>query len=132
MQFLEYYCSYLIPECQYHYSQTEPSGHLVPNYRKQKCLFYNSSLPTLYQTCSFFNIIVGISSQNANITTHRENPVGIWCQNDFVSTSMRRYHVASTFIRRPFYVMCPLGMGKNLCCGHLFADRMKNLLRVLL
>ena len=36
-------------------------------------------------------------------------PVGIWCQNDVVSTSMRRHHVASTLIRRHFYVMCPLG-----------------------
>ena len=36
-------------------------------------------------------------------------PVGIWCQNDVVSTSMRRDDVASTLIRRHFYVMCPLG-----------------------
>ena len=36
-------------------------------------------------------------------------PVGIWCQNDVVSTSMRRNHVASTIIRRHFYAMCPLG-----------------------
>ena len=35
-------------------------------------------------------------------------PVGIWCKNDVVSTSIRRNHVASTFIRH-FYVMCPLG-----------------------
>ena len=35
--------------------------------------------------------------------------VGIWCQNDVVSTSMRHNHVASTLIRRHFYVMCPLG-----------------------
>ena len=36
--------------------------------------------------------------------------MGIWCQNDVVSTSMRRYHVASTLIRRHFYVMCLLGI----------------------
>ena len=36
--------------------------------------------------------------------------VGIWCQNDVVSTSMRRHDVASTLIRRHFYVMCPLGL----------------------
>ena len=36
-------------------------------------------------------------------------PVGIWCQNDVVITSMRRDDVASTFIRRHFYVECPLG-----------------------
>ena len=35
--------------------------------------------------------------------------VGIWSQNDVVSTSMRRDDVASTFIRRHFHVMCPLG-----------------------
>ena len=29
-------------------------------------------------------------------------PVGIWCQTDVVSTSMRRHHVASTLIRRHF------------------------------
>ena len=40
-------------------------------------------------------------------------PVRIWCQNDVVSTSMRRGNVASTLIRCHFYVMCPLGM----CCG---------------
>ena len=36
-------------------------------------------------------------------------PVSIWCQND-VSTSMRRHHVASTLIRRHFYVTCPQGL----------------------
>ena len=36
--------------------------------------------------------------------------MGFWCQNDVVSTSMRRNHVASTLIRRHFYVMCPLGI----------------------
>ena len=29
-------------------------------------------------------------------------PVGIWCQNDVVSTSMRHHHVVSTMIRRHF------------------------------
>ena len=37
------------------------------------------------------------------------NPAGIWCQNDVVSTSMRRNHVASTLIRRHFRTKCPLG-----------------------
>ena len=37
-------------------------------------------------------------------------PVCIWCQNDVVSTSMRRHHVVSTFIRRHFYVKCRLGL----------------------
>ena len=30
------------------------------------------------------------------------SPVGIWCQNDVVSMSMRRDHVASPLIRRHF------------------------------
>ena len=42
------------------------------------------------------------------------NPVGIWCQNDVISTSMRRNHVASTLIRRHLYVMCPLGSISSL------------------
>ena len=32
----------------------------------------------------------------------RITQVGIWCQNDVVSTSMGRDHVASTLIRRQF------------------------------
>ena len=40
---------------------------------------------------------------------HFKSPVGIWCQNDVVSTSMRRNHVASTLIRRHFRTKCPLG-----------------------
>ena len=37
------------------------------------------------------------------------NPVGLWCQNDVVLTSMLRHHVASKLIRRNFYDMCPPG-----------------------
>ena len=37
-------------------------------------------------------------------------PVGIWYQNDVVKTPMRRHHVASTLIRRHFYVICPVGV----------------------
>ena len=36
-------------------------------------------------------------------------PMGIWCQNDVVLTSMRRHHVASTSIRRQSGTKCPLG-----------------------
>ena len=36
-------------------------------------------------------------------------PAGIWCQNDVVSTWMRRHLVASTLTRRHFHVICPLG-----------------------
>ena len=35
--------------------------------------------------------------------------MGTQHQNDVVSTSMRRDHVASTLIRRHFNVVCPLG-----------------------
>ena len=37
------------------------------------------------------------------------NPAGTQHQNDVVSTSMRRDHVASTLIRRHFNVVCLLG-----------------------
>ena len=36
-------------------------------------------------------------------------PAGIWFQNDVVSTSMRRDHVASTSTQRHFGTKCPLG-----------------------
>ena len=42
-------------------------------------------------------------------TDRSSNPVGIGCQTDVVLTSMRRNYVASTLIRRHFYVMCLLG-----------------------
>ena len=47
-------------------------------------------------------------------------PAGTQYQNDVVSTSMRRDHVASTLIRRHFNVVCPLGAhsavrSKKLC-----------------
>ena len=37
-------------------------------------------------------------------------PAGTQYQNDVVSTSMRRDHVASTLTRRHFNVVCPLGL----------------------
>ena len=40
------------------------------------------------------------------------NPAGTQHQNDVVSTSMRRDHVASTLIRRHFNVVCPLGSSR--------------------
>ena len=48
------------------------------------------------------------NTDSAN-TRHLYNPAGICCQNDVVSTSMRRNHVASTLIRRHFRTKCPLG-----------------------
>ena len=43
------------------------------------------------------------------LSIYRTIPAGIWCQNDVVSTSMRRNHVASTLLRRHFRTKCPLG-----------------------
>ena len=37
-------------------------------------------------------------------------PVDIWCENDVVSTSMRRDHVASTLIQRNSGTKRPLGL----------------------
>ena len=51
--------------------------------------------------------------RTGSIIVSRSCPVGIWSQNDVVSTSMRRHHVASTFIRRHCYVMRPLGEGQS-------------------
>ena len=42
-------------------------------------------------------------------TTLAIHPAGTQHQNDVVSTSMRRDHVASTLIRRHFNVLFPLG-----------------------
>ena len=41
-------------------------------------------------------------------------PVGIWCQNDVVSMSMRRLHVASTLIQVIFMSCARWGM---ICTG---------------
>ena len=51
----------------------------------------------------------------------------IWCQNDVVSTSMRRDDVAWMLIRRHFYVMCLLGtlypnarlLNQEICAKHV-------------
>ena len=62
----------------------------------------------------FLYLQTGIDSKNAifkgRIKTllYDISPVGIWCQNDVVLTSMRRHHVASTSIRRHFDTKCPL------------------------
>ena len=47
--------------------------------------------------------------QYASSASSNTLPVGIWCPNDVVSTSMRRDHVASTLIRRHFNTKCLLG-----------------------
>ena len=49
-------------------------------------------------------------ASSGNVAVYlKDSPVGSWCQNDVVSTSMRRDHVASTLIRRHFHTKCPLG-----------------------
>ena len=50
-----------------------------------------------------------ITQQEFESQVKKTCPVGIWCQNDVVLKSMQRHHVASTFTRRHFYVMRPLG-----------------------
>ena len=45
---------------------------------------------------------IGISTCKDNAFSDLPNPLGICCQNDVVSTSMRRHHVTSTLIRRHF------------------------------
>ena len=44
------------------------------------------------------------------VTNKQNSPAGTQHQNDVVSTSMRRDHVASTLIRRHFNVVCLLGV----------------------
>ena len=56
------------------------------------------------------NCCSGASNHSLLVSDSNSNPVGIWCQNDVVSTSMRRDHVASTLIRRHFPTKCPLGI----------------------
>ena len=56
---------------------------------------------------------LNISMQTKNI------PAGTQHQNDVISTSMRRDHVALTLMRRHFNVVCPLGSGFDLMCSFL-------------
>ena len=49
------------------------------------------------------------TEKSSSVVMEGNYPVGIWCQNDVVSTSMRRDHVASTLIRRHFNTKYPLG-----------------------
>ena len=72
----------------------------------------------ILQSCSvnFFNRIKTIREKISKpivqpfrfAAGQSNSPVSIWCQNDVVSTSMRRHHVALTLIRCHFYVMCLL------------------------
>ena len=59
-----------------------------------------SGLCKYYQSCR--------SWITFDISQKRTLPAGKQHQNDVVSTSMRRDHVASTLIRRHFNVVCPL------------------------
>ena len=68
---------------------------------------------SLLSRCQLLKKRIGSRSKffalNVDPISNSNLAVDIWCQNDVVSTSMRRNHVASTLIRRHFYVMCPLG-----------------------
>ena len=52
---------------------------------------------------------LSLATYISNRTFSVFDPAGIWGQNDVVSTSMRRNHVASTLTRRHFRTKCPLG-----------------------
>ena len=70
-----------------------------------------SNLFNLITQGSKWAIVKALSvSKKAENAVCTSLPLGIWCQNAVVSTSMRRHHVASTLIRCHFHVMCPLGM----------------------
>ena len=69
----------------------------------------------IFTSCPFLVIPRYCSGLLEWPTGTRNNPAGIWCQNDVVSTSMRRNHVASTLIRRHFRTKCPLGSVHPSC-----------------
>ena len=68
---------------------------------------YGSPVRTVLTICSQLKKYTVIKSQCLH-----KNELTIHCQPEWitVSTSMRHHHVASTLIRRHFYVMCPLGL----------------------
>ena len=70
-------------------------------------------LPNIIQTSMTFkecwlDVVTMSRVHRVLLQVSAVHPAGIWCQTDVVSTSMRRHDVASTSVRRLFYVMCPL------------------------
>ena len=53
------------------------------------------------------------NAREVHYCVQRLHPARIWCQNDVVSTLMRRHHVESTLIRRHLYAMCSLDSGSK-------------------
>ena len=68
-------------------------------------LLYSSMLLRFLVIWSYLAVVMVKLDQ----FTFTIDPSGHMVQNDAVSTSMRRHDVASTLIRRQFYVICPLG-----------------------
>ena len=64
-----------------------------------KFSFRNCFRFPLYE--NFYNEMIRKASQGGG---------RIWCQNDVVSTSMRRNHVVSTLVRRHFGTKMPAGI----------------------
>ena len=97
----------------------------IPGSVKAGQSFFFLSQSNSLRNLLFFSWQSGLSTgSHMPKTSHAERreevyPAGIWCQNDVVSTSMRRHHAASTLIRHHFYVMCPLGK----MCGCTFRRR---------
>ena len=78
---------------------------------------YQDDVWMIMKGCVQWNSVYGWEdfTSSEDRTRSARSPVGIWCQNDVVSTSMRRDHVASTLIRRHFHTKCPLGsVGQRL------------------
>ena len=63
----------------------------------QKCGFYSRRPGFGFWTGAMYPLHI---SKAFLLTYKIQFPAGIWCQNDVVSTSMRRDHVASTLTRR--------------------------------
>ena len=57
------------------------------------------------------------TGENTSEVIVESDPAGTQHQNDVVSTSMRRDHVASTLIRRHFNVVCLLGKAQISCAS---------------
>ena len=91
----------------------------------------------ILDTCTYLTAVSLTFKTRNEIVRHVScnHPAGTQHQNDVVSTSMRRDHVASTLIRRHFNVVCPLGsfhlledadkdlvIGHGRCKGKLYPD----------
>ena len=93
-------------------SANPPGGHLVPKWRRITVSatswrhIDNNTTSFLWKTAHHASKNSQPSKRvfGAKVTSYHRR-----CDAITVSPSMRRHHVASTLIRRHFYVMCPLG-----------------------